>query len=60
MAPELRSENFILRMSKTEMGMLKALGESIGLSGADIIRQCIRREYSEKFGDKPPKKRSKK
>jgi ribosomal 50S subunit-associated protein YjgA (DUF615 family) len=56
MAPEPRTEQFGLRITSTEAAMLYQLVEKSGLSAADIVRQLIRREYEEKFGDKPPKK----
>lgn len=63
-SPELRTKNFILRMSELEMNMLSMLADKAGLSSADVVRQCIRREYTEKFGTfapvaakkKPPKR----
>ena len=43
-------------MSPGEVAMLRALAENSGLAAADVIRQAIRREFREKFGDRPPKK----
>lgn len=52
---EPKSEQLILRISVTELAMLRALAESTGLSAADVVRTCIRHEYAEKFGDRLPK-----
>lgn len=57
--PELRSEQFLMRVSPTEVAMLRALADATGLAAADVLRMCIRREYAEKFGDKKPKKKPK-
>jgi len=36
--------------------MLRQLAEDAGLTEGDIVRQAIRRTWSERFGDrKPPK-----
>jgi 8-oxo-dGTP pyrophosphatase MutT (NUDIX family) len=56
MPPEPRTEQFIMRVSPSELAMLRALAEEAGLAAADVLRTCIRREYKETFGDKPPKK----
>ena len=57
MSPEPHDQRFTLRISPTELSMLTALAESTGLSSSDVVRQLIRREYTEKIGDKPPKKK---
>jgi len=44
--PELRTENIIFRASPTEVAMLRAIAESTGLTSADVLRSCIRREYA--------------
>jgi hypothetical protein len=43
-----------MRVSPTELAMLRALADSTGLSAADIPRTCIRKDYAERFGDKKP------
>ncbi len=35
--------------------MLEELSEATGLSMSDVLRMAIRREHSERFGDKAPK-----
>jgi hypothetical protein len=53
MAPEPKTGGFYMRMGETEDRMLEELSERIGLSRADVIRQLIRREHTQVFGDKP-------
>jgi hypothetical protein len=56
MAPDARTEVFNMRLTPLEVAMLRALAEDSGLAAADLLRTCIRREYKERFGNKPPKK----
>lgn len=53
MAPEQKSEAFFIRMGPTEIRMLLELSDKTGLSRSDVIRQLIRREHAEVFGDEP-------
>ncbi|HLV65212.1 MAG TPA: hypothetical protein VKY73_05345 [Polyangiaceae bacterium] len=39
--------------------MLRALAERDGISASDYVRMFIRKDYAEKFGDKPPKPKPK-
>ncbi len=55
MVKEERTERIAVRMAPTEAAMLEALAELAGLSASDIVRTLVRREYGEKFGDKPPR-----
>jgi hypothetical protein len=57
MVKEERTERLAVRMAPSEAAMLDALAEEAGLSQSDIIRLLVRREYAEKFGDKPLKKK---
>jgi hypothetical protein len=47
MAPEQKTEKFILRMGPTELKMLQELSDKTGLTKADVVRQLIRREHTE-------------
>jgi hypothetical protein len=53
MAPEAKTEAFLLRMGPTETRMLHELSEKTGLSRADVVRQLIRREHAQVVGDGP-------
>lgn len=57
MAPELRSRQFIFRVSPTEIAMLQAVAEYTGLSAADVLRTHIRESYRRIHGDKKPAKK---
>jgi hypothetical protein len=46
-----RTELFTIRMSPDEMTMLRALADRSGLSGADVIRLALRRDYAAQFGE---------
>jgi hypothetical protein len=59
MAPEPKTGAFYMRMGATEDRMLEELSERIGLSRADVIRQLIRREHANVFGEAPAPKRPK-
>jgi hypothetical protein len=54
MAPEPRTERLEIRISQTELEMLRQLAEAEGLSQADILRQCIRQRHTAKFGVQVP------
>lgn len=61
MAPEMRNEAVSLRLSNDEMGMLRVLAETTGLSQSDVLRQALRAYWVEKQPPAKPKaKRSKK
>ena len=59
MAPVERDRQFRIMMSDEEMEMVRTLADQAGLTASDIVRQLIRREYEQKAGGKPPKKRTK-
>jgi hypothetical protein len=59
MAPEAKTEAFLLRMGTTETRMLHELSEKTGLTRADVVRQLIRREHAQVIGDEPGPKRPK-
>lgn len=42
-----RSERLQVRCSAAEIGMVEELAKAQGLSRADVVRQLIRREFSE-------------
>ena len=41
---------FVFRFSPEEKQMLVELSEKRGQAGAEILRQCVRREYAKTFG----------
>lgn len=47
---------FNMVMLPEERAMLQALAKAAGLKESDILRQMIRRDYTEQFGDKKPGK----
>ena len=47
---------FNMVMLSEERAMLQALARQIGLKESDVVRQMIRRDYAEQFGDKKPGK----
>lgn len=53
MAPEQKSEAFFVRMGVTETRMLLELSDKTGLSRSDVVRQLIRREHAQVFGEEP-------
>jgi hypothetical protein len=53
MAKEAQTERLGLRVAPSELKMLEALSEGAGLSMSNVIRQLVRREYAEKFGELP-------
>jgi hypothetical protein len=59
MAPEQKSDAFFVRMGETETRMLLELSERSGLSRSDVVRQLIRREHAQVFGEAPTPKRPK-
>jgi hypothetical protein len=61
MVKEPQTERIGIRVTPSEVKMLDALSESMGLSVANVIRQAIRREYAERIGEQPrPVKKPKK
>jgi hypothetical protein len=59
MAPEPKTEAFLLRMGPTETRMLAELSDKSGLTRADVIRQLIRREHAAVIGEGAGPKRPK-
>lgn len=59
MVKELQTERIGIRFTPSEARMLEELSELTGMGMTDIVRQAIRREYSEKIGTQAlkPKKR---
>lgn len=57
MAAEQKTEQFLIRMGRTETKMLKQLSEHTGLKRADVVRQLIRREHAQVFGTEAKLKR---
>jgi len=53
-SPRTRTVMFNVRMTDGEIAMLRALAESDGLSGSDVVRQLIRREHRTRFGTAAP------
>ena len=53
---EDRNEQVSLRMSLHETAMLKAIAALDGISQSDVLRMLLRREWMNRFGDKPPPK----
>ena len=49
-----------VRISAQELDMLKAVADEQGLSQSGIIRQCIRRAYTDLFGPPSPHKKKRK
>lgn len=61
MVREQQTERIGLRVTPAEAKMLAELAEATGLSMSDVLRQSIRREHAERFGEQPTtKKRPKK
>jgi hypothetical protein len=57
MVKEQQTQRIGIRFTPTEASMVAELSELTGLSMTDVIRQAIRREYSEKIGKPAPKTR---
>jgi hypothetical protein len=55
MAPEQKTEKFLLRMGLTEVRFLEDLADHTGQTRADVVRQLIRREHAAVFGASPAK-----
>ncbi len=47
---------FNMVMLPEERAMLQALAKSAGLKESDVVRQMIRRDYADEFGNKRPGK----
>jgi Fe2+ or Zn2+ uptake regulation protein len=58
-AAEKRDNHFKMRMTDQERQMLEALAEREGLSASGVVRQLVRREHREVFGEPKPKRPSK-
>jgi len=56
MVKEQQTERLGLRLTPSEIEMLERLTEVTGLSMSNVIRQAIRREYSDRFGALPSAK----
>jgi len=54
-----RDRRLSIRIADEEWAMLRALAERDGISASDYVRMFIRKDYAEKFGDKPPKPKPK-
>ena len=60
MAPDAKTETFIIRLSPTEAQMLAELADNTGESRANVVRQLIRREHAIALGAKVVKKAKRK
>lgn len=60
MVKEAQDQRLGLRVTSTEVEMLSKLSEVTGLSMSDVVRMAIRREYTERVGELPAVKKSKK
>jgi len=56
MAPDAKTETFIIRLSPSEVQMLVELSDKSGESRANVVRQLIRREHASAIGAKAVKK----
>jgi len=52
MAPDAKTETFIIRLSPTEVQMLAELADQSGESRANVVRQLLRREHAATFADR--------
>lgn len=59
MVKEQQTERMNLRLTPSEVEMLQALSEVTGMTMTNVIRQAVRREYSERFGSTAPKPKPK-
>lgn len=59
-AADGRDQSLRIRVSLDEKKMLDALAEKQGLTASDVVRLLVRREYSQEFGEGPPKKNKRK
>jgi predicted DNA-binding protein len=57
MSPEQKTEKFLIRFAPSELRMLVDLSERTGLTKADVVRQLVRREHVQVFGEAPKPKR---
>jgi hypothetical protein len=55
-APDPKTENFMVRMSEDERAMLRALADQAGESDAAIVRRLVRAAY-EAMQEKATKKK---
>ena len=58
-AREQLTERVNLRVSGAELSMLHDLSEASGLSMSDVLRQLLRREHADRFGERFRATRSK-
>jgi len=49
MAGPTRTHRFNLMLSTEEVGWLREMSKQFGVSGADIVRQLIRREHRDRI-----------
>jgi predicted DNA-binding protein len=54
-----QTERMGIRLTPGEAKMLEALSEATGLTMSNVVRQAIRREYAERFGQAEPKPKPK-
>jgi hypothetical protein len=57
---ERQTERIAVRLTPTEAKMLAELSERTGLNLTDMVRQAIRREHAERFGEPAAKRRKRK
>jgi hypothetical protein len=55
-APDPKTERFMIRMDEEERKMLTELSDADGVSEATVVRQLLRKAHAERFRGKPPKK----
>lgn len=53
MAPDAKTETFIIRLSPSEVQMLAELADETGESRANVVRQLIRKQHAATLGDRP-------
>lgn len=56
MAPDLKTERFMIRMDPAERRMLTELADADGLSEATVVRQLVRQAYAARSQARPPKR----
>jgi hypothetical protein len=55
-APDPKTERFMIRMDEDERRMLKELSDADGVSEATVVRQLLRKAHVERFRGKPANK----
>jgi len=53
MAPDAKTETFIIRLSPSEVQMLAELADETGESRANVVRQLIRKQHAATIADRP-------